>query len=390
MAGRTKGPGGTGRTDPARTNKEVMVSNRLIPSISGRGRRAGVGLIAALFMLAPGVPRTRAQDTPPAELRSPVRKTEAIVLGRVISLKEIEKEYEALRAEFPEEKENLLFWSARRRLGIRALLAETGKRFFPEVTDAQIVQYWAAQLEKEEKTIAAELETFRDDFFISRYLDSRMGLVQSPPGLAPDYADFVRVTPEEVRRAYARTYRPGEKRPAVIRVAQFLFPDSAYAGRDPQNEAVERLRAALADRPGGTETEAFLRDRAKRLGGVRFRMVEVPEEGESPLLEPLLRFARTAAPGTVSSPLRAGSQVVVQYVVERKETKIPPFDAVQDKITRDLQRKKRLIAQEAIVRELIMHADYYPSDLFFPSRGAGEAGPAAKGKGEGSLRKERP
>ncbi len=312
------------------------------------------------------------EEDEPAQPGSAAIKTEAIVSGRVITFDKIDREFSRLKKSFPDEDEQLLLWYARRSVATRALLAESAKHFAANITDEMIIQYWAEVLRIEEREIVDNLDEFRDDFLISHYLNGRMGKTQPLPGLSPDYADLIRVTPKELRQYYRYKYKSDEKHPATIRVAQYIFPRSAFLGEDLLNSAVQECAALLKEPP---EEEEALKSIAGNWKGVVFRTVEILEEGPSSLRAELIRFARSGKAGEVSPPINMENTVVVQFVIERIEVKIPTFDACQSVLLKELQRRKENRVQDAIVRELIVTADFYPRDLFTlnagkrPSRG---------------------
>jgi hypothetical protein len=243
---------------------------------------------------------------------------------------------------------------------VNALLAETAKLYLSHIPDDLIIKYWAKRLKVEEKVIVEDLDTFRDQLFIAEYLNARMGRTTFK-GVSPDYADLILVTVTETRNLYNRLYRSDKTPAVIIRLAQFMFPRNAFPEEALMElkvgECIEKLKE---DSIPVEDLEAL----AKTWKGTIFRMTEVPDKGECSLRAELLDFARAGKTGDVSPPIGLENLVVVEKIIDRIKPEIPSFDACQNKLKNRLMQQKELVVQDAIVRELVNRADFWPPDLF--------------------------
>jgi hypothetical protein len=251
-----------------------------------------------------------------------------------------------------------LFWLARREVAHRAVLVETAKLYIEDLRDEEVVMYWTSVAELPDQQVMENLKQFREDYLLRQYLDGRMGLANRLKGVSPDMADFIRVTPQEMKDAYQH-YRSEPLAEPKIEVAQFLFPDSKFEGSDAMREKIfsdcmEKLKGHDLDRE---KLEAL----AAEWPGCLF----VVSSHDS--LQPMTaEFARSAKEGEVSKPIKLATGVVVAFILKRVEETKMEFEQFQDKYMRELRYRKVDWVTRYILDELVQQADYFPSDLFRP------------------------
>lgn len=289
-------------------------------------------------------------------------RTVAVVMGRAISSGEVEKRMEGMREQVMQQAPNIteanLFWLARREVAHRAVLVETAKLYIEDLRDEEVVMYWTTVAELPDQQVMENLKQFREDYLLRQYLDGRMGLANRLRGVSPDMADFIRVTPQEMKDAYQH-YQTEPLAEPRIEVAQFLFPDSKFEGSDAMREKIfsdcmEKLKGHDLDRE---KLEAL----AAEWPGCLF--VVSPHDSLQPMTA---EFARSAKEGEVSKPIKLATGVVVAFILKRVEETKVDFEQFQERYMRELRYRKVDWVTRYILDELVQQADYFPSDLFRP------------------------
>lgn len=318
--------------------------------------------LAILSVLA--CPLSVAQEKDEAELVAPriSNHPAAIVMGRVITHGEIEKVLPSFMEQNPDVHPDLLYWKIRQQLGLRALLVETAKLYMTNLTDEYIVRYFTIIRELDEKVVKENIKELREELLIRQYIQARMGIVDVE-GVSPDYANFMKPTPQELKSYYNQKYKTNEPRPTRIRLAQFLFPKASFHDPERLKLAVDQCRKILSD-PSA---------RPKNLGnlsgnweGCTYLTNEIDLGGETSLRKEIMDFVKIAEKGDVSHPIDLESGFVVAFIKERFQESIPTFAECQQELHDDLIFRKENFVRERILLELIERADYWPPDLFVP------------------------
>lgn len=315
-------------------------------------------LLIMLSGLLPAVGIVSGQEASPKNPALAKDRAAAVVMGQAIPHSEVEAMAARLREQNPDESEANLYWYARRGIAERILLIETAKLYAEDVSEEEVRRYYSYAYEIEEKEMEEDFENFQEQYLIRLYLDCRMGLSERLKGVSPDFADFIRVTPEEIKSAF-RQYKATVTADPQIKVAQFLFPKAAFSRAGELDSSLQQCLEALKDQPPDqTKLEAL----AARWPGCLFLVKEAAS-----LQEKIARFAREAKQGDVSEPIELEKGVVIAYLLQRKETVPLNFDAYQEQYMQTLKMRKMNRVQQFIMDELIQQADYYPEDLFKPN-----------------------
>ncbi|MFH1998402.1 MAG: peptidylprolyl isomerase [Planctomycetota bacterium] len=296
----------------------------------------------------------------PSTRKAASNQTAAVVMGKAIASSEVEKTTELLKKRNPAASDELLFWEARKDMAVRTLIAETARLFAEDVKDDEVIRYHKLVYEDEESDIVDDIDDRRNEYLIELYLEGRLGRSQRLKGVSPDYAEFIRVTPEELRTAFRQYNAMVLEAEPVVKVAQFLFPPSAQSDGAALMQEVKACREKLkAIEPDETE----LRTLAESYKGCLFKI-----QDPSSLHKNFQEFAKSGNVGDVSAPFPLGKGAVVYYILAREEIEELTFDQFQDKYMNSLIRNKIIAAKEAIIHSLILEADYYPLDLFFKAK----------------------
>ena len=238
------------------------------------------------------------------------------------------------------------------------VLVETAKLYVENLRDEEVVMYWTSVAELPDQQVMENLKQFREDYLLRQYLDGRMGLSNRLKGVSPDMADFIRVTPQEMKDAYQH-YQTEPLAEPQIEVAQYLFPDSRFAGSETMRE---QIFSECMDKLKGHAPE---RDKLEALAGDWPGCLFVVSGHES--LQPeIADFARAAKQGEVSKTIKLQKGVVVAYLLKRVEETKVDFEQFQKKYMRELRYRKVDWVTRYILDELVQQAYYFPADLFRP------------------------
>ena len=293
----------------------------------------------------------------------PVNGTVATVMGRVITRTEVDRELKTLTKALPDLQPMTLYWLARRNVAIRLLIVEKAKQYCGSVTDREVIEHFTRSLDLDEQKVKEELELFRDEYARLLYMHGRMGFSTRLDGVSPDYASHMVVAPHEIRTEYQRLVDEIESTPTTIRLAQFVFPATAFRGRASMDLATGELRESLAEKP----PEEKLAELAKKWPGCIFLPTDIKEKEDRSARPEILEFASRAGNGEVSEPVDLGNGMAVLYVLDRNKKKPPTWEEAQETIRNKILKAKEEYVTEAILRELMEKADYSPMNLFFPS-----------------------
>jgi len=283
----------------------------------------------------------------------------ANVMGRVITHSEVMKVIPIIKKEYPAANGSDLFWIARMLLGRKALLAETAKLYAQDITDEEIIANCAQRFGKEKKEIKDNLDYFKDEYLIDLYKSGRMGLTNRLKGVSPDFAEYIHVTPKEIRSAFHRliTTQPLEKN---IRLAQFLFPRASFSNEDGLYETVEKCEENLIGAPKNPDE---LKALSENLTGCIYRILEGKEDKWLPEIR---EFIRKGNPGEAGRPIVLEKAILVIYMIERVEEPLPEFEECQYQLSTQLKNNKIRLTEDMILWELIGKADFTPADLYIP------------------------
>jgi hypothetical protein len=326
-----------------------------------RTRLHTCSLLLALFYLwtVPPASAQEAKIEQPARTAQPQRealdRTVAVVMGKAISQSEVEKSAERLRQQNPKADDASILWHARKFLAQRLLLLETAKLYGGEITNDEVIRFYTYTTEIEGKELEDNIEEFHNQYLVTTYLRCRMGLSERLKGVSPDFADFIRVTPQELKSAY-RQYKDNLSKEPIIEVAQFLFPRAAFAGSTELAEAAKQCAAQLKGHAADREK---LEELADQWPGCIFLVKEAAS-----LQERIAAFASAGEVGDVSRPIDLEKGKVVAFVLNRQEPEVLNFTDYQQKFTEMHREQKMQLVQQFIIDELIQQADYYPEDLF--------------------------
>lgn len=294
----------------------------------------------------------------PAPPTQSLDRAAAVIMGQAIPHSEVQKLADALKEKNPDESEANLYWFARRSLAERTLLIETAKIYSADISREEVIRFFKYVYEIEEKDVEDGFEEFRDQYLIRTYLDCRMGLSERLKGVSPDFADFIRVTPGDIKEAY-REYKETTSTEPKIEVAQFLFPKAAFSQPAQLEDVLNQCREALKNHPADQEK---LKALAARWPDCIFLVNDA-----SALQDKIEQFALAAETGRFSAPIDLEKGVVVAYVLNREEVKLLDFKAYQAEHMQTLKMRKRNMVQQFIIDSLIQQADYSPKDLFKPA-----------------------
>ncbi|MHC4944718.1 MAG: hypothetical protein ACYTG7_17005 [Planctomycetota bacterium] len=317
-----------------------------------------MSVILATWIFSP-CPAQEGDVPQPADEQQPMRealdRTVAVVMGKAISHSEVVKSGEVLRKQNPKADEAAVYWHARKFLAQRLLLLETAKLYGGDITSEEVIRFYTYTTELEEKELEENIKEFHDQYLITTYLRCRMGLSERLQGVSPDYADFIRVTPQELKSAY-RHYKTTMSMEPIIEVAQFLFPMAAFPNPVELDEAAKQCASQLKGHPADRPK---LEELANQWPGCIFLAKEAAS-----LQESIAAFAARSEVGEVSNPIVLEKGKVVAFVLKRQEPEVLSFTVYQQKFTDQHREQKMQLVQQFIIDELIQQADYYPDDLF--------------------------
>jgi hypothetical protein len=238
------------------------------------------------------------------------------------------------------------------------LLVETAKLYIENLTDDEVLQYFTSISDIPDQQIMEDLKRYREMYLSRLYVEGRMGRSNRLRGVSPDMADFIRVTPQEMKDAYQH-YKSEPLAEPKIEVAQFLFPDSKFAGSEAMREKIfAECREKLKGHP-------LDREKLEALAGAwpGCLLVVSPHDSLQPRTQ---AFARAAKEGDVSPPIKLASGVVVAFILKRQDEIKVDFETFQEKYMTELRGRKVNWVYQVILEELIQSADYFPADLFRP------------------------
>lgn len=294
-------------------------------------------------------------------------ETSAVVMGRAIISGEVEELAARYKERNPDVSEDVLYWHARKELAVTALIAETAELYATEIEDQHIIRYFKLVYEDEERDIVDNMKERRDEYLVNLYIMGRLGQANLLQGVAPDFADAIRVTPEELRTEYRRYCEYAAEQEPILTLGQFLFPASAFADGDLMSKAVKECSLRLRSLDEMDQTEEGLKELAAKWPGCQFSIKDPKAlmNLQKKIADMISEFAKTGRKGDVSMPVELGRVMVIYYILDRQEVEELTFREFQDKHLNSLKRNKEYQAREMIINQLIMGADYYPEDLFF-------------------------
>lgn len=281
----------------------------------------------------------------------------ACVLGRIITVNEIRAKAAEIRKVNPDRSEVLIAWRARRELARRLLLLETAKRHGSEITNDEVINHYAQNVELDPELVKQNINEFRDEFMIFLYQRCRMGLDSGMKNVVPDMAAHLRITPEEMRsyfRNHPEVFTQGKR----VVLERFRFP-WGLKGRT----AAEEFRKLL-EQPGVNPEEA-----AGKIEGCRYSEQEYEGRKYKDLSEQILKFVVKGKIGSVSQIIETEFPQPTHNlfrIKEKREERTLAFHEVREELAKVLQDNRILLIKILIVDDLVAKEwrSCWPADLF--------------------------
>ena len=326
-----------------------------------------------LSLFAASVPCQEPASSPAGTV--PDNDFAARVRGRVITHFEVERECERLKKLAPDIGDEELRWEARRALAEQILLIETAKNYTKKITDEMIRRNYVER-GYDENLVRKHLVKLREEFVREFYVRARLGRTDQLPGVIPDMASFILVSPEDIRNYYNYN-RKNFIRKGKTTLVWILFPATAFSDPADRLQAAEDCRTLLK----GPETAPG--EFAERWPGCIFQEEEVIAGGDKKFLPPLMGFVEKGKTGDVSDVIALQGGLIVSRIIEKIAEKTFSFNEVQAMIATRLTEGKLMQARRIITRDLTRKERiFWPVDLF--DRNAGKrrrpAPPAKSGK----------
>jgi len=108
-------------------------------------------LFVFCLVLAPGA--FAGEDEPPSSPAADKRsEIAACVMGRIITIYEVENRVVMVKEKFPDEPQDILFHHIRAQIAERILIIETAKKYAMDVTDDDVVRFYTDREIDEKKS----------------------------------------------------------------------------------------------------------------------------------------------------------------------------------------------------------------------------------------------
>jgi len=330
--------------------------------MTGEWGRLAAALLIGIALAAAGAGQ---EKTTPEAAKGAIQGRDdvaACVRGRIITAMDVKREAERLKKLAPEASRKALLWQARSMLAERILLAETAKSFAKDVTDEEVRRFFTRRGESLEN-INKNLDAFKESYIIELYFAARFGWTDRLPGVDPDMASYIRVTPGDIRSDYRNNLDKFTVK-GRTRFLWFLFPASAFA--DPG----ERLDAARSCRKLLERPDANPKEIASRWPGCILKEGEVASGEKKKFHASLMDFVTKGKKGAVSPVIELEGGLIVARIVEKTRDVTRSFEDVQEQVSRELKNYKERNARRIIVEDLARREKlFWPPDLFNPAAG---------------------
>jgi len=281
------------------------------------------------------------------------------VRGRIITVFELERKTEQLRAFFPDKSLDSVRWDARVRLADRILLVETARRYAKGLRDEDVRRFYTSR-DIEPTEVDDNFDIYKEDLLIDFYFAARLGFSDSLKGVQPDLAPFVRVTPEDIR-SYYRNHVDEFTIAENLIVEWILFPKAVFSDHRELTEVSATCRELMGE--AGND----LQEIEARWPGCLTKREEIPDLNKKSFTPALMEFIRSGRTGDVSAVIPLQNGLIMARIVEKIEGRTLPFDEVQTRIARVLRRAKREQARRSIVAELEhLEIIVFPPNIFDP------------------------
>lgn len=312
-----------------------------------------------LCVLAGLAGRAEARAQVNAEDSAPDNRYMALVNDEIITLRDLEKEWEYDRmfnSSLTERPPSSKYREIQRRLVQERLWIDHARRnekILPLLTkkrieDNAVVMFgdlWKDADEEMRGILARKSEENLCIFMVLRN--------------DPRFVREVNTRPVELR-AYYRENLEEFRSPERVHLGKVTLPRSIYGD---QADVLGREIRALALQTGDLEAAA------RELAHGSYRDDGWREPGTSGLLEEILQFARTAAPGEFSGLIETRSSVFLYGLLAREEERLLPFQEAVVRIREKLRIEHRQqVLNFYFATEILPEAIFAPADLFEEDR----------------------